>query len=290
MVELKLGTGSRDAVMKLRFSFWSVALLVLAVSAVSADTLRLRDGRTIEGDFVDGSPRRVRFMGKDGVLKVYSITEIRSIVFGEAPAPTAGRPGARRRSSVVLRPSPPIPRQPSAATAPSASEAVSVPVGTVITVRMIDSIDSDVTRVGEKFLASLDDPLVVDERIVVERGADVTVQVVRVEQSGKFAGRDEVALKLSDITIDGEKYAVVSNYAEVASGSRGKRTAKVVGGTTALGAIIGAIAGGGKGAAIGATAGAGAGAAVQAATRGQRVQIPSESRLDFKLTQPLPVK
>ena len=99
---------------------------------------------------------------------------------------------------------------------------------------MIDSIDSDVTRAGEKFLASLDDPLVVDEKIVVERGADVTVQVVRVEQSGKFAGRDEVALKLFDITIGGIKYAVASSYAEVASGSRGKRTAKVVGGTAAL--------------------------------------------------------
>ena len=78
--------------MKLRFSFWAVVLVVLVVSAVRADTLRLRAGRTIEGDFVDGSPRQVRFMGKDGVLKVYSITEIGSIVFGEAPAPTAGAP------------------------------------------------------------------------------------------------------------------------------------------------------------------------------------------------------
>ena len=277
--------------MKLRFNLWAVVLVVLAVSAARADTLRLRDGRAIEGDFVDGSPRQVRFMGKDGVLKVYSITEIRSIVFGDAPAPPAGRPAGRRRSSVVLRPSPPTQsRPPKASAAPSAREAVSLPVGTVITVQMIDSIDSDVTQEGEKFLASLDDPLVVDERIVVERGADVTVQVVRVEQSGKFAGRDEVALKLFDITMGGNKYAVASSYAEVASGSRGERTAKVVGGTAALGAIIGAIAGGGKGAAIGATAGAGAGAAVQAATRGQRVQIPSESRLDFTLTQPLLVE
>ena len=165
-----------------------------------------------------------------------------------------------------------------------------MPAGTGIRIRMIDSIDSDVTQAGEKFQASLDDPLVVNERIVVERGADVTVQVVRVEQSGKFAGRDEVALKLYDITIDGKQYPLISSYAEVASGSRGKRTAKVVGGTAALGAIIGAIADGGKGAAIGATAGAGAGVAVQAATRGQRVQIPSESRLDFTLTGPLLVE
>ena len=277
--------------MKLRFGLWSVALFVLVVSAAHGDTLRLRDGRTIEGDFVDGTPRQVRFMGKDGVLNVYAIHKIRSIVFGEAPASSARRPAAGRRSSRVLRPSPQSQSRSRSASAPRSSpEAVSLPAGTGIRIRMIDSIDSDVTQAGEKFQASLDDPLVVNERIVVERCADVTVQVVRVEQSGKFAGRDEVALKLYDITIDGKQYPLISSYAEVASGSRGKRTAKVVGGTAALGAIIGAIAGGGKGAAIGATAGAGAGVAVQAATRGQRVQIPSESRLDFTLTGPLLVE
>ena len=276
---------------KLRLGLFSLALCVLAMSALRADTLRLRDGRTIEGDFVDGTPRQIRFMEKDDVLKVYAIHEMRSIVFGEAPAPTAGRPAARRRSSVVLRPSRQTQsRPPSASADPSSRAAFSLPSGTVITVQMIDSIDSDVTQAGEKFQASLDDPLVVDGRTVVERGADVTVQVVRVEQSGKFAGRDEVALKLFDITVGGNKYAVASSYAEVASGSRGERTAKVVGGTAVPGAIIGAIAGGGKGAAIGATAGAGAGAAVQAASRGQRVQIPSESRLDFTLTQPILVE
>ena len=77
---------------KLRLGLFSLALCVLAMSALRADTLRLRDGRTIEGDFVDGTPRQIRFMEKDGVLKVYAIHEMRSIVFGEAPAPTAGGP------------------------------------------------------------------------------------------------------------------------------------------------------------------------------------------------------
>ncbi len=277
--------------MKLRFGLWSVALLVLAVSAVHGDTLRLRDGRTIEGSYVGGTPREVRFMGDDGAVSVYPVHQIESIAFWETRVSSQPRRPARRRSSVVLRPSRPAQsRPPAASAAPSSRAAFSLPAGNVITVRMIDSIDSDVTQSGEKFLASLDDPLVVNERIVVERGADVTVQVVRVEQSGKFAGRDEVALELYDITVDGKKYPLISSYAEVASKSRGERTAKVVGGTAAVGAIIGAIAGGGKGAAIGATAGAGAGAAVQAATRGQRVQIPSESRLDFTLTGPLLVE
>ena len=61
------------------------------------------------------------------------------------------------------------------------------------------------------------------------------------------------------------------------------RTAKVAGGTAAVGAIIGAIAGGGKGAAIGAGAGAATGAGVEIATAGQRVRVPSETRLTFVL-------
>jgi len=268
--------------MKMRLTL----LLILAISLLQADTLRLRDGRTLEGSFLGGTTRQVRFMTEDGAVKVFSIREVQSLSFTEKEADTAGAAQAprstTRRPPTVMRPSTDAPAR--------TSRAIVVPEGTAITVRLIDSIDSDATRAGEKFRASLDDPLVVNDRTVAERGADATLQVVRVQQSGKFTGKDEVALELFEITVGGRKYAVASSYAEVASGSRGARTAKVVGGTAALGAAIGAIAGGGKGAAIGAAAGAGTGAAIQMATRGQRVQIPSETRLDFTLKQPVSVE
>lgn len=268
--------------MKLRFGL----LLILATSLLQADTLRLRDGRTLEGSFLGGTTRQVRFMTEDGAVKLFSIREVQSLSFTEKEADTAAAPAPRattRRASPVMRPSTDAPVR-------TRSSAIAVPEGTVITVRLIDSIDSDATHAGEKFRASLDDPLVVNGRTVAERGADATVQVVRVEQSGKFTGKDEVALELFEIVVGGKRYAVASSYAEVASGSRGARTAKVVGGTAAIGAAIGAIAGGGKGAAIGAAAGAGTGAAIQMATRGQRVQIPSETRLDFTLKQAVSVE
>jgi hypothetical protein len=56
-----------------------------------------------------------------------------------------------------------------------------------------------------------------------------------------------------------------------------------------LGALIGALAGGGKGAAIGAGVGAGAGGVYQGATGGKKVKIPSETKLDFQLEQPVTV-
>jgi hypothetical protein len=258
------------------------AVLVLGVSWLAADTVKLRSGRTVDGTFMGGDTRQVRVMTADGKLESYAITEVESINF-QGPAPSAAltpaAPAAPARSQAAARP-----------TLSAAANRAVVPAGTVITVRMIDAIDSDVAGAGERFRASLDTPLQVGETNVADRGSDVTVQLVRVEQSGKLTGRDEVAMDLFDITVNGKKYPVATSYAEVQSDSRGARTAKVAGGGAALGAIIGAIAGGGKGAAIGAASGAGAGTAVQVLTKGQRVKIPAESRLDFTLKQPLVIE
>ena len=71
------------------------------------------------------------------------------------------------------------------------------------------------------------------------------------------------------------------------SASRTERSGKVIGGVAVLGAIVGAIAGGGKGAAIGAASGAGVGTAAEVSTKGQKVHIPSETRLTFTLQQPV---
>jgi len=88
------------------------------------------------------------------------------------------------------------------------------------------------------------------------------------------------------VMVNGRMIDISTGDVSQASGSRGARTAKVVGGTAAVGAIIGAIAGGGKGAAIGAGSGAAVGTGVELATKGQRVKIPSETRLTFTLQQP----
>lgn len=263
-------------------SHWIFALALTAgAGLLLADTIHLRSGRRVDGTFMGGDTRQIRLMGTDGNIQTFDIGEVDSIKFaGSAATSAASQPAA------PVAPSRTLSRPASAAS--TAREVV--PAGTVITVRMIDSVDSDVTHAGERFQASLDDPLQVGDRTIAPRGTDVTVQVVRVQQSGKLTGRDEVSLDLYDITVNGKKYPVASSYAEVASSSRGARTAKVVGGTAALGAIIGAIAGGGKGAAIGAGAGAATGVAVEAVTHGQRVKIPAEARLDFTLKQPLAVE
>jgi BON domain len=205
-----------------------------------------------------------------------------------APAPAqvaASSPGplhdaAPEKPSAPAPPPPPPPPQPIT---------VTIPEGTIVTVRTIDSIDSKVNTTGQTFRASLDAPIVVGDRVVVPRGLNVNLKLVEASSAGKFKGRSELTVSLDSFTFQGRTYQVASSDVQEKGGSRGKRSAEVIGGGAVLGAIIGGLAGGGKGAAIGAGVGAGSGTAVQALTHGQQVQIASETRLDFTLHDPVSV-
>ena len=263
--------------MRRQTPFLLLTLVGVLVLPVAADTLRLNSGSELEGTFLGGDARTVRFLDSAGNVQSYSIGDVEVIRFGSAQtsAPTAPR-----------APRAPAPPRAAAAPEPARASGITIPAGMVVTVRLIDSIDSDITGEGERFRASIDDPIVVDNQVVIPRNADATVQVVRVDQAGAVRGADEVSLKLFDITVNGKSYELATNYAEVKSRGKGKSTAKTTAVTTGVGAALGAIFGGGKGAAVG--AGAGAGVAVSA-SRGRRLRIPSETRLDFVLRAPLPM-
>lgn len=166
---------------------------------------------------------------------------------------------------------------------------VTLPAGTVITVRMIDAIDSSHNQPGQDFAASIAAPVVVGSRVIISQGSDARVQLVRSSSAGHMKGQSELAVELVALTANGTSYQVRSSLYQKVGRSRSKRTAETVGGAAALGALIGAVIGHGKGAAIGAGVGAAAGTGVQATTEGQQVRIPSETKIDFKLKAPLTV-
>jgi BON domain-containing protein len=205
-----------------------------------------------------------------------------------APAPVQSSdstPGplhepASEKPSAPAPPPPPPPPQPIT---------VTIPEGTIVTIRTIDAIDSSVNRTGQTFRASLDAPIVVGDRVVIPKGLNVNLKLVDASSAGKFKGRSELTVSLDSFTYQGRTYQIASSDVQEKGGSRGKRSAEVIGGGAVLGAIIGGLAGGGKGAAIGAGAGAGTGTVVQALTHGQKVKIASETRLDFTLHDPVNV-
>jgi len=173
--------------------------------------------------------------------------------------------------------------------APPESRKLTIEQGTQMSVRLIDSIDSEKNQVGDTFHATLNTPLSAQGAEAIPAGTDVTGHVVDVKSAGKFKGQSLVALQLDNITANGKSYTLQTDQYRKEGNSRGKNTAEKVGGGAIIGGIIGAIAGGGKGAAIGSAAGAGVGGGVQAAGKGQQIKLPSETVLNFTLQAPVTV-
>jgi hypothetical protein len=166
---------------------------------------------------------------------------------------------------------------------------VTIPDGTELSIRLIDPLDSEKNQVGDSFRATLNHSIVVDERTAVPAGADVMGRVIDVKGATHFTGKAVLAVELVSLTMGGKSYELRTQEFRKEGVARGKNTAEKVGGGAALGAIIGGIAGGGKGAAIGATVGAGAGGGVNAVTKGQKIQFPTESVLNFRLANSVTV-
>lgn len=163
------------------------------------------------------------------------------------------------------------------------------PAGTTVEIQTVDPIDSKTGQAGDQFQATLAQPLTWNGNILVPKGANVYLRLVAVQTSGQYKGQSELQLRLMRLEFQGGDYPLNSATYTEAGGSRGKDTAKTVGGGAIVGALIGAIAGGGKGAAIGGAAGAGAGGVYQGVSKPKQVRIPAETRLDFKLDQPLSI-
>jgi hypothetical protein len=272
--------------MLLRLSTLGAVFLCLC----SADTLTLRNGRVITGQYLGGDARHIRMAIGDHV-DTFNVEDVGDIEFGgdsrsavpppaPTPPPATPPPPSDQGRYQDLAQQPPPPASPPVA-------GVQIPAGTAVTVRMIDAVDSKVAHLGQTFRSSVDEPVLINGQTVIPRGADALAKLVEDQQSGKFEGKTVLTLALTDITINGQMIDTTTGNVSQASSSRGARTAKVVGGATALGAIIGALAGGGRGAAIGAASGAAVGGGAQVLTKGQQVKIPSETRLTFTLQQPI---
>ncbi|MES1260329.1 MAG: hypothetical protein ABUS49_01240, partial [Acidobacteriota bacterium] len=198
-----------------------------------------------------------------------------------APAPLPYEAPPAPENPVAVQPAQPDPLPPAS---PPAPLQVSLHQGTQIAVRLDQTLASDHLFPGDSFQASLAEPLVAEGYIIAERGARVSGRVVASKNAGRLSGTSELQLSLFSLqTADGQRIAVSTEpWSKQGDSARGQEAAKI-GGGAALGAIIGAIAGGGKGAAIGAGVGGAAGTGAAAATRGKPVIIPSETVIRFRL-------
>ncbi len=184
----------------------------------------------------------------------------------------------------IITPPPPPPPPP-----PPAPKTVSLPAGMVIPVRLTDALDSSVTQTDDVFHGTLASDLIVDGMVAAPRGTPVLGRVVEVKDAAHFSGSAKISIELTKLDTEGKELSLVTDTYTKEGKGRGKNTAAKAGGGALVGALIGAMAGGGKGAAIGAATGGGIGAGTNGITRGQQVQLPSETLVNFNLQSPVSV-
>jgi len=175
----------------------------------------------------------------------------------------------------------------SAGVAAQDKKRITVPAGTRILIRTIDPIDSTKQKTGYRFSATLETNLQAEDTVIAPRGTTIYGRLANASSAGRMKGSSDLTLELTDIVINGTVYPLLTSTYEIKGKGEGGNTAKKVVGGAGLGALIGGLAGGGKGAGIGALAGAGAGTAIAASKKGEQLQIPSESLLEFRLEQPV---
>jgi hypothetical protein len=283
-------------------------------SAAFADVLELKTGEIVQGKFISGSSATIRFE-VNGQQQTFAISDVLNIGFTDtsenaappppppadsaAPPPNTAAPPPQPSSDAAPAPSP-APSQadnqpaddnpPPAAVSPpppgrpysGPMQSVTIPSGTSVLIRMIDSVDSSTNHVSDPFHASLESPLVVGNTVVAQKGADVYGMLAHAKDAGHISGSAGLTLELTGVRINGNVVPIDSTTYDVAGKSRGSQSAERIGGGAIAGAVIGGVIGGPRGAAIGATVGAGGGTAVQLSTHGERVRVPSETVLEFK--------
>ena len=212
-----------------------------------------------------------------------------------APITREAPPAENPAPQVAEAPPPPPPQQelppaPPPPPPPPAFRNITISPGTTIPVRITQTLDSATTQQGETFTGTIASDIITDGIVVIRQGTSVTGRVIAVQEAAHYKGSSLLTIELTSISRRGDKLTVNTDPYSVQGKGRGANTAEKVGGGAAVGAILGGILGGGKGAAIGAAAGGGVGAGANTVTRGQQVQIPSETLIRFNLTNTLSLK
>lgn len=182
----------------------------------------------------------------------------------------------------------PAPQQSYSTQAPSGP--VTIPAGTLVRVRMSETLDTAHLKSGTYFQATAANDVYQGGILAIPRGAILQGQVVQAKNAGELGGSAELKLELTGINLEGKVYPISTEVWSNKGPNKAGYTAANTTGGAALGAVIGGIIGGGPGAAIGAGVGGVSGLGVSSATNGPRLILPAESQMDFHLTSPATVQ
>jgi hypothetical protein len=239
--------------------------------------------------------------GQTGQQVTTTVTPAAGVAGGvptNTPAVAGGQP-MPQQATVIVNGQPEVPAS-TGATAASAVPGgnpvivpadVRIPAGTSLAIRINQHLSVKSSQAGDRFDGELVDPVAGDNgRLIVPRGTPVGGVVAASHKRGHFKGASVLQLRLTSMTLNGQRYSLETSSLTRTKKGKGKRTAAFIGGGSGLGMLIGGIASGGTGLLIGGLAGAGAGTAAAGLTGNGDIDIPSESIVHFKLTDDLAVQ
>jgi hypothetical protein len=208
------------------------------------------------------------------------------------PAPNRSAPPVQQAQAVAPHPVQQAVSQPAPQPEPPKPVVrdVTLPAGTVIPVRITETLDSKDAQANDVFHGSVAGDLGTPDVIAIPHGSSVMGRIVDAREAAHFKGNALLTIELTQVAVRGQKVVLVTDSYSKEGAGRGKNTVAKAAGGAVVGSIIGALAGGGKGAAIGGMAGGAAGTGVNAATRGQQAVIPAETLINFRLQSPLTVR
>jgi hypothetical protein len=198
-------------------------------------------------------------------------------------AASSATPGSAAAPAVAAAPAPHPPPP------PPAFVDVRVPAGKAIPIRITQTLDSATTQQGEAISGVVATNVLVIGQVVIPQGSPVSGRVTAAHEAAHYKGSSLLSVELTGINVHGQHIGITTAAYSVQGKGRGKNTAVKTGGGAAGGALLGGLIGGGKGAGIGALAGAGAGLVANGVTRGEQVQIPSETLIHFALNNSIVV-
>jgi hypothetical protein len=172
-----------------------------------------------------------------------------------------------------------------AGTLPRPAEGVTIPVGTLLDVRVQSRLSSETAKVEDRFEATTVADLTRDGKVVVPAGSVLRGVVAAVDKATRGDRKGSLTLTFDRITVNGKAYDIKSTVTHKVEASARGEVGKI-GGGAAVGAIVGGLLGGGKGVALGAIIGGGG---MAAATPGTDVEVPAGTVLRIRLDTPLTI-
>jgi hypothetical protein len=178
-----------------------------------------------------------------------------------------------------------------------------LPIGTIIKVRMNETINTQTTQSGTPFTAYLSEPVERDGKVIIPAGAELHGTVEDIHGGARFFGRASMRLQANQILLpDGSHYIInaqvidtdqfhytqISNHGDIVRSDHAKKKMVFMTFTAGTAALAGAVFGGAPGAIIGASIGAGLTSA-HWLRQDSQARLPVESRVTFSLTTSMPM-